>query len=204
MNRNSLAAGISVLVLATAAVVTMKASADTPKPQPGEVAVTLTGGHDTDKRDGGRPVALIAAALGVPDEIFRDAFSHVHPAQNGGPTGDEARKNKHELLSRLEKHGVTNDRLDEVSNFYRYRPQNGELWKHKDAVVFATVKDGKVTGFRIAEPGYGYSSPPTLGIEGTPKPAFSGVPKIALLFDKELEKNGSIKSVTQIPPMDER
>lgn len=204
MKRSTLAAGLGLITLATAGIFAVNAYADAPKPKPGEVAVTLTGGHDTDKRDGGRPVALIAAALGVPDEVFRDAFSHVRPAKGGGPTGDEARKNKHELLSRLEKHGVTNDRLDEVSNFYRYRPQNDELWKHKDAVVFATVRDGKVVGFRVAESGYGYSSSPTLSFEGTPKISFSGVPKVTLLFDKDLTKNGSIKSVSQAPPPDAR
>lgn len=175
-------------------------AADAPKPRPGEVAATVEGGHDTDPRDGGRPVVLVAGALGVPDDIFREAFSHVRPAKNGGPTGDEARKNKHELLSRLEKYGVTNDRLDEVSNFYRYRPQNGELWKHKDAVVFATVKDGRVTGFRVADAGNGYSSPPKITIAKDAKLAFEGVPEAVLHVDKDLQKNGSIGSVKLIPP----
>lgn len=197
MKRSTLAAGVVTAAIAIAITgITLKAHADTPKPRAGEIAVTLDGGYDTDRRDGGRPVKLIAAALGVTDDVFRDAFSHVRPAKNGGPTGEEARKNKHELLSRLEKYGVTNDRLDEVSNFYRYRPQNGELWKHKAAVVFASVKDGKVTGFRVAEPGYGYSSPPTVKVDG----AAGLMATVKLLNDKDLQKNGAIESIEIAKP----
>ena len=49
----------------------------------GQVPLAFAGGHDTDRRDGGRPVALVAAALGVPDQVFRDAFTHVTPAGPG-------------------------------------------------------------------------------------------------------------------------
>src|SRR4051794_9854824 len=34
------------------------------------VPVTFSGGHETDRRDGGRPVALVAAGLGVPADVF--------------------------------------------------------------------------------------------------------------------------------------
>src|SRR5688500_17958881 len=47
------------------------------------VTVTISGGHQTDARDNGRPVVLIAAALGVPTEVFRTALSGVTPAENG-------------------------------------------------------------------------------------------------------------------------
>ena len=47
------------------------------------VTLTITGGHETDPRDRGRPVVLIGNALGVTPEIFRDAFSHVKPAAAG-------------------------------------------------------------------------------------------------------------------------
>jgi hypothetical protein len=167
------------------------ATAQTPQASADEVPVQITGGRDTHPIDRGRPVVLVAAALGVPEQVFRDAFSHVRPAHNGGPTREEAQRNKHELLSRLEKYGVTNERLDEVSNFYRYRPQNGELWRHKEAIVFATLKNGKVTGFRVAEAGYGYSTPPVLTVPGTDGPVATAV----IHFDKELSKNGSIESI---------
>lgn len=46
--------------------------------------VVFSGGHETVGVDHGRPVVLIAAALGVKDEVFREAFSHVHPADDIG------------------------------------------------------------------------------------------------------------------------
>ena len=142
-------------------------------------------------------MVLVAAGLGVPEEVFRDAFTHVHPAQGGGgPTREEAQQNKHELLSRLEKYGVTNERLDEVSNYYRYRRQNGELWKHRDAAVFAVVKNGVAVSFRLADVGAGYSSLPKLTIAGVPV----GDAKTVLHFDKELTKNGSIESIKPAGP----
>jgi len=41
--------------------------------------VALSGGRDTDCRDGGRPVALVAGGLGVKSEVFREAFRGVTP-----------------------------------------------------------------------------------------------------------------------------
>ncbi|HSH96150.1 MAG TPA: hypothetical protein VK968_18540 [Roseimicrobium sp.] len=157
------------------------------------VPVTFSGGHDTDPRDGGRPVVLIAAALCVPTEVFRDAFSRVHPADTGkGPTGDEARKNKAALMGALGKHGVTNDRLDEVSNHYRYVRSRNELWKHKDAVANALVKDGKVVGYEIVKGGAGYSSSPTVTVPDIKGPA----PKVQIAYGKNLETNGSVAAIT--------
>src|SRR6476659_3521050 len=112
------------------------------------VSVVFSDGHDTDPRDKGRPVVLVAGGLGVTPEVFREAFSHVHPAGpgSGGPTGEEARANKAALMSALGKYGITNDRLDEVSNYYRYMRSEGQMWTTKDAVANALVKDGMVTG----------------------------------------------------------
>lgn len=186
--------GMSALTIAVATAVNARAGLSQPRED--EVTVTLTGGHDTNPVDRGRPVVLVAAGLGVPDEVFRDAFSYVHPAQGGGPTADEARQNKHELLRRLEKYGVTNERLDEVSNYYRYRRQNGELWKHRDAAVFAVVKNGVAVSFRVADAGAGYSSSPKLAIAGVSL----GAADIKLDFDKELTRNGSIASIKLATP----
>ncbi|MBG87589.1 MAG: hypothetical protein CMO80_11910 [Verrucomicrobiales bacterium] len=44
-------------------------------------------------------------------------------------------------MSALGKHGVTNERLDEVSDFYRYKPQDG---------------------------GFGYTTPPQICVDGFP------------------------------------
>ena len=101
---------------------------------PYQVPVTISEGHATDGQDHGRPVILIANALGVKPEVFRDAFSHVHPANNGmGPTDGEARQNKYELMSRLSQYGVTDQRLNEVSNYYRYRREVTPLWRHRES-----------------------------------------------------------------------
>src|SRR5262245_18127702 len=85
--------------------------------------VTFVGGYDTETKDQGRPVVLIAAALGIKPDIFRSAFSNVVPAANGKPSADETRRNKEALMKSLTSYKITNERLDEVSDFYRYQPQ---------------------------------------------------------------------------------
>lgn len=155
------------------------------------VPVTIKGGHETDPKDGGRPVVLVAAGLGVKPEVFREAFRGVTPARNGRPTGEQARQNKAALLKVLGPHGITNDRLDEVSDYYRYRPQDGELWTHKDAKAHAVVVDGKVTKVVVTDPGAGYSSPPTATLQ-----EMDGVKlTVSLSFGKDLKKNGSISQI---------
>lgn len=160
------------------------------------VPITFSGGHETDRRDGGRPVVLVAAGLGVTPEVFREAFRGVTPARGRGPTGDEARKNKAALMRVLAPHGVTNDRLDEVSNYYRYQPQRGELWKTTPARGHAIVKEGKISQVVIMEGGSGYSSPPKATIAG-----FEGVQlKVDLRFEKDLKKNGAVSAITVVVP----
>lgn len=157
------------------------------------LAVTFTGGHDTDPRDHGRPVALVAAALGVAPEVFQKAFSHVTPASGGRePEPEQVRKNKQALLSRLGPLGVTNERLDQVSNYYRYRADRGELWRTTPATAYATVRDGVVTGITITDAGSGYSSPPHVSIEGKPEVKAAAT----LAFGKDLTTNGSVKEIT--------
>src|SRR5690348_5443743 len=109
-----------------------------------KVPVTFSGGHETDPRDHGRPVVLIAAALKVKPEVFRKAFSGVTPARGRRPSGDEQRRNKEALLKVLGPYNVTNERLDEVSDYYRYRPEKGELWPTKPAKAEAIIEDGKL------------------------------------------------------------
>ena len=158
-----------------------------------KIPVTFSGGHQTDPRDHGRPVVLVAAGLGVAPEVFRDAFSGVHPAGpgSGGPTREEAQKNKQALMSVLGKYGITNDRLDEVSNYYRYQPQSGRLWRNQPAEANAIVKDGAITGYEIVNPGAGYTTPPTIAVPGYPHAAV----RVELRFGKQLEKNGSIGAI---------
>src|SRR5262245_49185695 len=73
-----------------------------------KLPVTFSGGHETDPRDHGRPVVLVAAALGVTPDVFRKAFSGVTPARGSGPTDAEARRNKEALMKVLKRYKVTN------------------------------------------------------------------------------------------------
>ena len=153
--------------------------------------VTFTGGYDTDPRDHGRPVILVASALGVTADVFRDAFSHVTPAADGrAPEPEQVRKNKRALLDALSKYGVTNDRLDEVSNQYRYRPGHGELWRHTPAAAVATVRSGVVVAITVTDPGSGYTTPPTVSVPGAKVNATA-----TLAFGKDFKTNGSIKEI---------
>jgi len=161
-----------------------------------KVPVTFTGGHDTDPRDRGRPVILIAAALKVSPDVFRAAFSHVKPAPAGQqPEPDQVRKNKAALMAALAPLGVTDDRLNEVSNHYRYQRSRGEMWPTLDATAYATVSKGVVTGFTVTNPGSGYSSPPTVSLQGMPDAHATAT----LSFDTDFSKNGAIKEIAQSP-----
>ncbi len=187
------------LIFAITAVVGCLAQAQTAVLPAGvsRVPVTFSGGHDTDRIDHGRPVILIGSALGVSAEVFRDAFSGVHPAGpgSGGPSREEAQANKKVLMAALGKYGITNDRLDEVSNFYRYPPGSRELWKHTPAVANALVKNGVVTGFEVVSGGAGYTTPPTVSV-----PGIAGVTaKVELAFGKKFETNGSVASIKLEP-----
>jgi hypothetical protein len=161
-----------------------------------KVPVVFSGGHETERQDGGRPVVLIAVALGVKPEVFREAFKNVTPARDGKPTPEQAKRNKDALMKVLQPHGVTNDRLDEVSNYYRYQPRKGELWKTAPAKAHAVVEDGKVKQIVVTDPGSGYSSPPKAIIQGLEKTSL----KVTLQFGKDLKSNGAVKSVEVMPP----
>lgn len=161
--------------------------------QEARVAVVFTGGYETDPHDRGRPVVLIAAALGVPSEVFRAAFRNVRPAPAGQePDPEQVRRNKDALLNALGGYGVTNERLDTVSNYYRYNGRRGEMWRHRPAAAYATVRDGKVTGFTLTDPGAGYSSPPQVTLPGMERLGIAAT----LAYGPEFDKNGSIKALT--------
>jgi hypothetical protein len=164
------------------------------------LALKIEKGHDTDSRDHGRPVALIAAALKVPEDVFRKTFSHVHPAGpgSGGPTDAEARQNKAALMAGLSPYGVTDDRINEVSNYYRYmRKNHDDLWKHREAVAFVVVNaDDKVVRFDIVDAGAGYTTPPTVTIPDQRDVKITA----KLLFGTDLPTNGSIESLTVAGP----
>jgi hypothetical protein len=160
-----------------------------------KVPVSFSDGHDIGKDYYGRPVPLIAAALDVKPEVFRKAFSGVTPARGRGPSRAEARKNKEALLKVLAPHGVTNERLDEVSDYYRFRPQEDELWPTTAAKAHAIVDNGKLVRIEVTEPGAGYCSPPVITIDGFKDIEF----KVSLAFSKDLKKNGGVASVEIVP-----
>jgi hypothetical protein len=156
------------------------------------VTITISGGHETDARDGGRPVVLVAAALGVPTEVFRTAFSGVTPSRTGGPTEAEAQANKAALLRVLAPYGITNERLDAVSNYYRYLGSAGQMWTTTLATATATVVNGRVTGITITNPGAGYSSTPTVTVTG----AGSVTATATVTYTTDFATNGSISAIT--------
>ncbi|WP_409345388.1 hypothetical protein [Paenibacillus sp. MBLB4367] len=157
-------------------------------------SIVISGGYDTDLQDHGRPIALIAAALGVKPEVFRQAFSGVTPAGAGssGPTSEQAQSNKAALMKVLAPYGITNERLDEVSNYYRYNGVKGEVWKRTPAALATTTKDGVVTGVTIKHAGSGYSSAPTIKITG-PNGEITAIATIA--YTTDFKTNGSIASI---------
>lgn len=158
------------------------------------VPLVFSGGHEIGRKDFGRPVALIAAALKVKPDQFRKAFSGVRPAKGGPPSREEARKNKQALMKVLQPLGVTNERLDEVSNYYRYRPQAGELWPTKSARGYAVIENGKIARIVITEGGSGYCSLPEVSIKGIEDISL----KVSLHFDTDFEQNGAIEAVEVI------
>lgn len=108
------------------------------------------------------------------------------------------RQNNAALLNVLAPYGVTIDRLDEVSNYYRYRRERSELWTHEPASIIANIRCGHIIGFTIEKPGAGYSSPPEISVPGVP-----GVKvKVVLSFGDDLKGNGSIAQVTIVRPDD--
>jgi len=156
------------------------------------VPVVFSGGHETDRRDHGRPVVLVAGALGVPPQVFRDAFSHVRPAPAGmAPEPGQVHDNKRALLDALGPYGVTNERLDEVSDHYRYVRSRGELWPVEEATAYALVKDGKITKFVVTNGGSGYTSSPTITVPSIPGAAG----KAKLSFSEDFDKNGAVASI---------
>jgi hypothetical protein len=187
-----------VAAVAVAALPTFAPAAEREKPATApavtRVPVVFAGGHDTDPRDHGRPVALVAAGLGVPADVFREAFTKVHPAGPGQqPEPEQVRQNKAALMAALGKYGVTNETLDAVSNYYRYPPGRGNLWRVRPAAAVALVRDGAVVGYEVTDGGAGYTTPPTVTV-----PDVKNAPAVAveLAFGKDLKTNGSIATVT--------
>jgi hypothetical protein len=157
------------------------------------VAVRITGGHATAAHDRGRPVVLVAAALGVPTEVFRTAFDGVTPAAAGdAPDPAQVQANKAALLAVLAPYGVTNERLDAVSDHYRFQGSEGETWPRQAASATAVVRNGKVVSLKLLDGGSGYSSTPRISVPG----ASSASIAVTLRHGTDFATNGSIASLT--------
>ncbi len=94
-------------------------------------------------------------------------------------------------MNALGPHGITNERLDAVSNYYRYNPGRGEMWPTDEAVAYAMVEDGRIIGFEVTEGGSGYSSPPVVTVPGLGKLES----EVHLSFGQDFDRNGSVVSI---------
>jgi hypothetical protein len=138
-------------------------------------------------------VVLIAAALGVPSDVFRSAFRGVRPAAGGrAPEPGQVHENKAVLLGALGRYGVTNERLDRVSDYYRYPPGRGQMWRHRAAAGYATVRDGAITGFTLTDAGSGYTSAPTVTVPGFERVAV----RATVAYGTDMERNGSVSGLS--------
>ena len=157
--------------------------------------VVFSGGYYTEPEDHGRPVILIASALSVPPAVFRTAFSKVTPAHAGeAPDPKQVMLNKKALLDDLSLYGITNDFLDQVSNYYRYSGSKGEVWKRTPAKAIAIIQNNKITGFKILDGGNGYTTAPSVTVVG------SNVKVQAVIaFSKDFGKNGRITELKIVP-----
>ena len=160
--------------------------------------IVFAGGYETNPRDGARPVALVAGALQVKPEVLRKAFGGVTPARGRGPTGEEARRNKEALLKVLAPYKVTNERLDQVSDYYRYRPERGARRPTSPAEAFAILEDGTLKRIEITKAGHGFNAPPKATIQGLESVRLL----VKLHFDKDFKKNGAIAMVEVAPAME--
>ena len=156
------------------------------------VPVTFTGGFEIRADDYGRPVPLYAAMLGVTPEVFRRAFSGVHPSPTHTPTIAEQQANKVALLTVLGPYGVTNAEMDTVADHYRFDSLKGQTWPHRAARAVAVVTDGTVTAIRIIDPGVGYPYPPSVSIPGFPHLKATAT----VAFTRNFATNGHIGSIT--------
>jgi hypothetical protein len=152
------------------------------------VALTISGGFELHSNDYGRPVPLYASMLGVPPKVFRQAFSGVHPDPGHDPSTEDQQANKDALMSVLGPYGVTNDELDRVANYYRFDTTKGQTWRHRAAKAVVTVRNGKIVGVRVTDPGTGYTYTPQVSVRG-----FSGALKVRVVFTKRFGTNGHLR-----------
>jgi len=156
------------------------------------VPVSFTGGFAIGANDYGRPVPLYAAMLGVTPTVFRAAFAGVRPDGAHAPTGAQQQANKAALMSVLAAYDVTNDRLDEVANYYRFDSSRGQTWPQRSAHAEAVVSGGRVIAIRILDAGVGYTQAPTATVPGYPNATLTA----SVAFTSSFATNGHVSAVT--------
>jgi hypothetical protein len=156
------------------------------------VQVTLSGGFEIRSNDYGRPVPLYASMLGVSPDVFRQAFSGVHPDRGHAPTQAQQQANKDALLRVLGPYGVTNDAMDRVADYYRFDSSRGETWPRRAARAEATITGGKVTAIRVIDPGVGYTYPARVAVPGFPKVRAT----VELVFTRDFRTNGHVGRIS--------
>lgn len=156
----------------------------------GRVVVEFSGGRETQPEDNGHPVTLIANALDITPQVFREAFFQFVPDAENTDT-DGWKQHLPEMMKILGPHGVTEARLTEVLDYYAGTRAGGATWPLEPAIAWATVKDGKITGFEVTTGGAGYNSPPTVNVAGHDT---SGV-KAELSGSNSLKQNGAVSGI---------
>ncbi len=188
--------GIAVVVITISGILVASVAAQSPastEVKTSDVSVTIIGGFETDLRDHGRPVVLIASMLGVTPDVFREAFSGVTPAKVGAPSREEAQANKKALLKVLAPYDITNEKLDEVSNYYRYKASLGQTWPNTQATASAVVVDGKIASITITNAGVGYTSMPKVVIK---QGSLTYQANATVSYTTDFKTNGSITSIS--------
>jgi hypothetical protein len=155
------------------------------------VAVTVSGGFVLGADDYGRPVPLYASMLGVTPAVFRQAFAGVRPDTAHDPSAAQQQTNKGALMSVLAAYDVTNARLDEVANYYRFDGTRGQTWPHRAARVEAVVSGGRVVSVRILDAGAGCTQSPTLTVPGYPATTLTATVE----FTRSFATNGQVAAV---------
>jgi hypothetical protein len=107
------------------------------------------------------------------------------------PDPAQVQRNKAALLAVLAPYGVTNERLDTVSDYYRYQGGEGQTWTRRAATARAVVRDGKVVSVRLLGGGAGYSSTPKVTVPGVP----GAVVKAVVGYGTDLPGNGGVTTL---------
>jgi len=147
------------------------------------VMVTVSGGHEIPDTDKGQPLELIGGLLGITGAQARDSFYYPFP-KDGNLNDWNAL-----FLEQLEYYGLRVDELDIA--LIRYLPTTEGVWNYTHADLRAIIENNVVVGFEIIDGGRGYTSQPTITVEGYDD---VGV-EMTISYTKDFETNGAITDI---------